>query len=1724
MSAAGRRVLGRAVVVWIGLLTLAVSQSASAVCNVIPAAMGVFRGGLGATSTPYASPGDRVEVRVRPDVCDGASTGFVDVDLDGDARDDHIVTLIFTPPQGPANAVVLANDCGDVPASELTACEGDLGVGGTATCLPAGPSELVAPSTSRLAFRFPDTDTLVGVGGDGITYAGPAKIVVGRRGAPLQCGLATTRCADLSGDTATTGVVACVDELYERDGTCRTSPLLADPVFGHFTALPPPNDLEDMITIPGSTTVHFTTDAAGNALIPMDYARVLLRIDGIPVPQLARGASSVDAFTSSPGTPIAIPGDGFVGSYSPEGIVLPPVFTPLADPSGSDPTLFGSVDAPRGIIRIARQGCVGGDDEGAPCSDNGDCSQNVCSAPLFDFSDRYTEAGVGPVSLVGAAGEYTAVRDDPVPIAALAEGEESFVFPVLEGVDAQDRNGDGDALDPVVTIRDRETGAVLPIGPLGSDARAVTQIRQEGFRYPAIETDGEVVAFLESEPFQGVQDLPLEQDANANGNVFDPILRVYRVTPGSVAELTNPSSPLTIDGGPVVDRRSVAVSGDDVYFLTPEAALAQQVTERVSVDSFGGEGNGDSYNPSLSNDGLRVSFGSQASNLIATDTNGTNRDIFLHDRVSGVTQVVSVDSNGVQANNASAGHLSGDGNHVAMMAGGNAMTPDAIGQQPGTFQYFVHDLLTGLTPRISVDSSGVSLAGQYRGFHGISDDGRVVSFSASPDLLPSDLNGFRDVYLHDRDADEDLVFDEQTEIGGISTEILSLDDAGGQPADGNSGDSIASSPNAMAADGSRVAFQSASRTLDVTFTGTYPLLGSQSFVRDRTTGTTRLVSIGFDGNAASGSATRPSMSSDGRYVGFQSGANNLVPGATGGHFVRDLERGRTFVGSATWLGEAVTVNHATLSGSGRFSVFTTADDDVVPGDTNLERDVFLRDHVTGETARVSVSTLGAEADFGAVNNPHGTVIGTWLDISEDGRTVAFASNATNLVPGDTNYVGLDPETGDRTGEDVFVRGPDPLDLSADLSGDGDVFDTVLRVLDAGTGTVSDLCPARSLVVEAGTVAFLRPESAGPSAAADCLQPSALLNGDADEEDDVVHLWDGVAVTNLRCAATDLALSDTRLAALISEAGEGAELNGDADAVADDEVLHVRAPTAAGAGADCGTSGWINTQQAADALAVAGDLVVVAVPEAAQGGVSLNGDPDADDRVLRLVDGTTGALIPLVDDQLVPLADSPAVEEFVVGSSLLAFRTSEAAEDGQILNGDGDSDDAVLRIVDLATGELIETGESAVPCSLVACDPRRPYRVMADTVRYLQLEAQEGEDGNGDGDQLDLLVKLFNVRDGEAKVIGEVLDPGGDSGSDPLGDDEEDGDAESEILLSTGRCADVGAQNCGADTSACPSGEFCMDNGAGILRCAEAEGTCTTDTDCADGFLCIPDPVVIGVTDSDQDQIPEGIDNCPTIANTDQADADGDGAGDVCDRQTCGNGITELDEACDDTNLVDGDGCDSNCTLTGCGNGIVTEGEICDDGNTLPGDGCAATCALADGGLLSGRKLLVIDRATDASKRKVVLASRDTKVAVPAKDGLGDPTLHGATLTVYNPTTTEMDVVPLPSSGWTALGKPAGAKGYRYRGAGTAGDPCRRVIVLAGRAVNAVCKGAGLGFTLDEQPSQGGLAVALDLGSDQRLCLDFGGRIRKDQDVTQTGSGTGKFLALEAPAPPACAVP
>jgi Tol biopolymer transport system component len=216
------------------------------------------------------------------------------------------------------------------------------------------------------------------------------------------------------------------------------------------------------------------------------------------------------------------------------------------------------------------------------------------------------------------------------------------------------------------------------------------------------------------------------------------------------------------------------------------------------------------------------------------------------------------------------------------------------------------------------------------------------------------------------------------------------------------------------------------------------------FVHDRLTTATERVSVSSTGAQADSLSTHAVIASSGRFVAFNSLANNLVPSDTGGFwdvFVRDRMSATTERVSVTVTGQggsgdsgdafessptSVHTRTIGISADGRFVMFTSAAPDLVPADSNQHLDVFVRDRQAGVTERVSVATGGVEADGPSVGEA----------ISADGRCVLLSSHATNLVAGDTNGA-LDLFVHDRqTGTTALVvQGNAPIE-SGSISGDG----------------------------------------------------------------------------------------------------------------------------------------------------------------------------------------------------------------------------------------------------------------------------------------------------------------------------------------------------------------------------------------------------------------------------------------------------------------------------------------------------------------------------------------------------------------------------------------------------------------------------------------------------------------------------------------------------------------
>ncbi len=431
-----------------------------------------------------------------------------------------------------------------------------------------------------------------------------------------------------------------------------------------------------------------------------------------------------------------------------------------------------------------------------------------------------------------------------------------------------------------------------------------------------------------------------------------------------------------------------------VFWVLSGNAYAAEIL-RVTVDSSGAQANGFSYQPSVSANGRYIAYVSDAPNLVAEDTNFAD-DIFVYDRKTKSTTRVSIDSNGNQQNGFSSNpSISADGRYVGFVSSASNLV---IGDTNDTSDIFVHDLQTHQTTLVSVNSS--RMQGNEGSYHPtISANGRYVVFQSSADnLVADDTNMNTDVFVHDRIKNK--------------TSRISVDSSAAQ-ADGGS-----FFPK-ISADGRYVAFVSDAPNLVSGDTNN----ATDSFVHDRKTKQTTRVSINSRGKQQNSDSTDLSISANGRYVAFESFADNLVDGDTNAKFdsfVHDRKTKlttRISVASSATQGDQDSVAPR-LSADGRFVLFESRAHTLVAGDTNNTLDVFVHDRQTKRTNLVSVgskSTQGNEVSLAG-------------SISSNGSILAFQSFADNLIENDTN-----------ANMDVFLS-----DRTLDVAGQADLQITVTQ--------------------------------------------------------------------------------------------------------------------------------------------------------------------------------------------------------------------------------------------------------------------------------------------------------------------------------------------------------------------------------------------------------------------------------------------------------------------------------------------------------------------------------------------------------------------------------------------------------------------------------------------------------------------------------------------------------
>jgi Tol biopolymer transport system component len=589
-------------------------------------------------------------------------------------------------------------------------------------------------------------------------------------------------------------------------------------------------------------------------------------------------------------------------------------------------------------------------------------------------------------------------------------------------------SGDGDG-EYDVFVRDVRTGvtslvSATPAGVSGNSYSFKALISPNG-RYVAFQSyANDLVSGITPGPFQ-----------------VHVYLRNLRTGVTTLVDATRAGSPG--NGGSAhtsisADGRTVAFYSDASDLVANDSNGRSDVfvrnldtgrTTLVSVAASRGSGNGGSFAPSMSRDGRFVTFQSDASNLASQESNG-HVNVFVRDLLLKKTTLVSKTPGASGGNDNSFNPvISGAGAAVVFQSGASDLVMDDYNGHLDLFAYDLARDATSLVSRRHGELPSATAGGSTSlGRDSLSDDGRYVAFeSFAANLVKGDGNVASDIFVRD------------LQTGAVT--LVSATPAG---ASGNQ----ASSQAALSGNGRFVAFQSYASDLVSGDVGTF----SDIFVRDLLTGKTALVSASRTGKSANGDSFNPVVSADGRFVAYQSTASNLVYNDNNGQidvFVRDVQNGKTYLVSRTTTGASgngASFNPV-MTPDGGHVAFESHASDLVAGDNNGRMDVFVRNVQAWKTHLASSTPAGASGD----GNSFSPVI------SDSGRYVAFSSAASDLTANDGNGV-IDVFWRDlRTGTTRLVS-----TTPAGLAGNGPSFDPVIS---ADGRTVAFLSIASDLAAD-----------------------------------------------------------------------------------------------------------------------------------------------------------------------------------------------------------------------------------------------------------------------------------------------------------------------------------------------------------------------------------------------------------------------------------------------------------------------------------------------------------------------------------------------------------------------------------------------------------------------------------------------------------------------------------
>lgn len=395
--------------------------------------------------------------------------------------------------------------------------------------------------------------------------------------------------------------------------------------------------------------------------------------------------------------------------------------------------------------------------------------------------------------------------------------------------------------------------------------------------------------------------------------------------------------------------------------------------EAVTVNTSGGSPNSNASGLSSSLDGRYVVFQSNATDLVSSPTvTGSNSQIYIRDRYTNTTQLVSVNSAGTNAGNSwsQAPTISSDGRYVAFNSPATNLTATNPG---GTIEVYVRDLVNQTTTLASASSTGA--AANSTAYDGsISGDGNFVVFrSSASNLMSGVVPSSEQVFMKD--------------LTDSSVKLISKNASGAMANANTTGPRVS-------CEGRFIVFLTNATNLPGQTSAIWNIYLADMLHGGAITDITPNVPSGTSFGAMT-------ISCNGAYIGFNSDASNLVSSDTNSQvdaFVYDrIANSFDLVSKSSGgtLGNG-TSGEVSVSNDGRFAAYSSGATNLVSSDTNNDYDIFLHDRLSGTTELVSKNASGTQAN-GFSFQPN---------ISSNAKYIVYASTATNLISGYSNSNGL----------------------------------------------------------------------------------------------------------------------------------------------------------------------------------------------------------------------------------------------------------------------------------------------------------------------------------------------------------------------------------------------------------------------------------------------------------------------------------------------------------------------------------------------------------------------------------------------------------------------------------------------------------------------------------------------------------------------------------------------